>query len=86
MNSTYRSGSAPCLTPNRKLASVRAISVLPTPVGRGRGAADGPIADLRPAREATNRAGKRRNGLVLRDHALVQFFFHAQQFCVLFFP
>src|ERR1700722_11445786 len=34
---------------------------------------------------APNRAGKRRDGLVLRNDALVQLFFHSQQLLRLFF-
>src|SRR4029450_9284318 len=75
--------------PNRKLASARASSVLPTPVGpRKMKLPTGRFGFLRPHRaarvlEARARAADRprdgRDRLVLADDPLVQVGFHAQQ-------
>ena len=45
----------------------------------------GRCGDFNPALRPANRARQRRNRLLLRDHALVQLFFHAQQLLRLFF-
>ena len=66
--------------PNRKPASARATSVLPTPVGpRNRNEPAGRLLGLQAGARTADGAGQRRNGLLLADHALVQLFFDAQQ-------
>ena len=45
----------------------------------------GRAGDLRPARERADRAGQGGDRLILRDDALVQLFFDAEEFLRLFF-
>src|SRR6185312_10539019 len=46
---------------------------------------DRPVRRLQACTRAADRTGQGADGLVLRDHALVQLFFHAQQLLRLFF-
>ena len=45
----------------------------------------GRLGDFKSRTRAADRAGQGADGLVLRNHALVQLFFHAQQLLCLFF-
>ena len=66
--------------PNRKLASARASSVLPTPVGpEEHEAADRTVRVLQPGARAADGARERRDRLLLADDALVQLRLHPQQ-------
>ena len=70
--------------PNRKLASARASSVLPTPVGPEEDeAADRPRRVLEPGARPANRARQRRNRLLLADDAPMQLLLHPQQLVAL---
>ena len=86
MNSDISKRISAFSEPNRNCASVRAISVLPTPVGpRNRKLPIGRAGILEARTRPANRPRQRRDRLVLRDHALVQLFLHAQQLLRLFF-
>ncbi len=66
--------------PNRKFASARASSVLPTPVGpEEHEAADRPVRVLQPGPRTADRARHRRDRAFLADDALVEVLLHAQQ-------
>ena len=65
---------------NRKSASVRASSVLPTPVGpRNRNEPIGWWGSDRPGPGPTNRVRDRGHRVVLADHPLVQLVLHADE-------
>ena len=69
-----------CSSSKRNSASARASSVFPTPVRRGTEATERPVGILQPGARATNRVRDGVDRLVLPDDALVQPFFHLQQF------
>ena len=65
---------------NRKSASARASSVLPTPVGpRNRNEPIGPVRVGEPGAGAADRVGDRGDGLVLTDDTRVQRVLHADE-------
>ena len=64
---------------NRKSASARASSVLPTPVGPGRGTSRSAGGVGQAGAAAPDGVGDGGHGLVLADHPLVQDVFEAQQ-------
>jgi len=86
MNSDISKRMSALSDPKRNWASVRAISVLPTPVGpRKKERTDRPMRRLEPCTRAANGAGKGADCLLLRNHALVQLLFHAKQLLCFFF-
>ena len=73
-------------SPNKKFASVRATSVLPTPVGpRKQERTHGPLRILEPGPRAANGARHDLYRGLLSDDALVQLVFHVDELVELFF-
>ena len=78
MNSDISKRTSDFSLPNMKCASVRATSVLPTPVGpRNRNEPIGRSGLFRPARERRMARARAQIALSWRDDALVQLFFNA---------